>query len=296
MQKHYKQQKDYFLETKSHSLYDKVLKRPLLLYHGSKYRIAEWIISYFSQHRIFLDLFGGSASLLLKKPRAEIEIYNDLDGEIVNLLKVVRDRGPELAQKLYLTPYARDEFKKSFTPSDDSLEQARRTMVRSFQGFGGACTTAIKGSKISSESFRVAYKHGNRPQVSWQNLPENLLYINERLKGVCIENLDFRKALKRYNKSDVLVYADPPYLSKVRDYGKDYRFELSQSDHIELSELLHEHKGPVIISGYSSNLYDRLYKGWIRKEYLTHSLSNKKCTEIIWMNKILNYPIQGELF
>jgi DNA adenine methylase len=281
---------------KTNTVYDRVPSRPLVLYHGSKFRIADWIISYFPRHRIFLDLFGGSAALLLKKPRSEIEVYNDLDGEIVNLLKVVRDRGKELVQKLWLTPYARDEFKASFIPSKNPLEQARRTVVRSFQGYGGNCSTAKEGTKATVNSFRIAYKHGNRPQVTWANLPENFLTINERLKGVCIENLDFRKAVKRYSQDDALIYADPPYLAETRDYGDDYRHEMSEQDHVELAELLNERKGPVVISGYHSKLYEKLYKGWVCKERSTRCVSNKKRIEVIWIKGLKNRPVQGELF
>jgi DNA adenine methylase len=127
-------------------------------------------------------------------------------------------------------------------------------------------------------------------------LPENLLIINERLKGVCIENLDFRKALKRYSQNNALVYADPPYLAESRDYGTDYKHELSEQDHIELSELLHERKGPVVISGYSSKLYEELYKGWFRTERSTRCCSNRKRTEVIWIKGLKNPPVQGELF
>lgn len=243
-------------------------------------------------------MFGGSAAILLKKHRSEIEVYNDLDSEIVNLLKVARDRADELAQKLNLTPYARDEFKTSFIPSRDPLEQARRTIVRSFQGYGGAHTaaTTTKGSKTTPNSFRIVYKHGNRPQVTWPDIPQNLFVINERLKGVVIENRDFRTIIKRYNFSDALIYADPPYLPETRDYGVDYRHEMSEQDHVELSELLHNHKGPVVISGYRSRLYEKLYKGWTCKEFTSRNVSNKKSIEVIWIKSLKNLPIQGELF
>jgi DNA adenine methylase len=274
--------------------YDRVPPRPLILYHGSKFKVADWVISFFPRHRIYLDLFGGSASVLIKKPRSEIEVYNDLDGEIVNLLKMARDRGEELAQKLCLTPYARDEFRDSFLPSDDPLEQARKTIVRSFQGYGGASATPTRGGKASVGSFKVAYKHGNRPQVYWASVPDNLLAVNERLKGVCVENLDFRKALKRYGQKDALVYADPPYLPDVRDYGSDYRHELSEQDHIELAKLLNEREGPAVVSGYQSELYEDLYKGWARKERTARCASNKKRVEVIWIKGLKSR--QEELF
>jgi len=277
------------------AVYDRVIKRPLILYHGSKFRIAEWIISFFPSHRIFVDLFGGSASVLLKKTRSEIEVYNDLDKEIVNLMKIVRDRGNELIQKLLLTPYSREEFINSFLPADDPLEQARRTVVRAFQGYGGSYVT--KGTKATiNNSFKIVYKRGNRPQVSWASYPENLYSIIEMLKGVCIENIDFRKAIKRYYQKDALIYADPPYLTETRDYGRYYNFELSEEDHIQLAKLLNEREGPAIVSCYHSELYEKLYKEWVKKETTTRDASNKKRTELLFIKGLNNQPIQKELF
>ena len=257
------------------------IQRPLILYHGSKWRIADWIISSFPRHRIFVDLFGGSASVLLKKPRSKIEVYNDIDGEIVNLMKVVRDQGDELVRGLSLTPYARDEFRESFVPADDPVEQARRTVVRSFQGYGSSYST--RGSKATPGGFRVAYKQGNNPSQSWPHIPENILEIIKRFQGVYIENLDFRKILERYDQKDTLIYADPPYLPETRDYGSDYSFEMNSQDHYDLAQLLNRRNGPVVISGYHSAFYDELYSGWVCKKKNTTCASNKQRTEQIWI-------------
>jgi DNA adenine methylase len=243
--------------------------------------MADWIIPYFPRHRIYVDLFGGSASVLLRKPRSETEVYNDIDGEIVNLMKVVRDHGEELARKLDLTPYARDEFRESFTPAPDPVEQARRTVVRSWQGYGGSYAT--RGSKTTPGGFRVAYKRGNSPQKSWPGIPGNVIEIIDRVKGVYIENLDFRAALERYGQEDALVYADPPYLPETRDYGSDYTYEMTVQDHCELARLLNGRNGPVVISGYGSELYDDLYAGWACRAKETTCASNARRLEKIWI-------------
>jgi len=130
-----------------------MVNHPLLRFHGAKFRLAPWIISHFPRHRIYVEPFGGSGSVLLRKKRSEVEVYNDLDGEIVNLFRVARDNGEELSRQIFLTPYSRDEFVKSFELSDDPLEQARRTIVRSFQGFGSGYVTATKGSKCARPEY-----------------------------------------------------------------------------------------------------------------------------------------------
>jgi len=115
-------------------------QRPALRYFGGKWRIAAWTTSHFLEHDVYTESYGGAASILLRKERAHAEVYNDLDGEIVNLFRVLRGRGDELRQALELTPFARAEFDASFEPSDDELEQARRTVVRSYMGFGSTFT------------------------------------------------------------------------------------------------------------------------------------------------------------
>lgn len=105
--------------------------RPLLRYHGGKWKLAPWIISHMAEHKTYVEPFGGGGSVLIRKPRAYAEVYNDLDGDVVNLFRVARDRGEELRQALALTPFARGEFDISYgrnnrhagarTPDDRAL-------------------------------------------------------------------------------------------------------------------------------------------------------------------------------
>ena len=115
--------------------------RPILRYHGGKWILAPWIISHFPPHRVYVEPFGGAASVLLRKPRSYAEVYNDLDREIVSLFRVARERGEELRRALELTPFARQEYLEAWHPSDDPLEQARRTVIRAYMGFASAAVT-----------------------------------------------------------------------------------------------------------------------------------------------------------
>jgi DNA adenine methylase len=121
--------------------------RPVLRYHGGKWMLAPWILEHFPPHRIYTEAFGGAGSVLMRKPRAKlVEVYNDLDGEIVNLFRLLRD--PETAgalkRLLTATPFARVEFEESYRAHQDALEQARRTVVRSFMGFGSDSASGTK--------------------------------------------------------------------------------------------------------------------------------------------------------
>ena len=130
--------------------------RPALRYHGGKWRLAPWLLTLMPPHRVYTEPFGGGASVLLRKPRAYGEIYNDLDGEVVNVFRMLRDRGAELQRLLELTPFARAEFRQAYEPcGDDPIEQARRTIARSFMGFGSSATGENSGFRASSSSSRA---------------------------------------------------------------------------------------------------------------------------------------------
>lgn len=233
-----------------------------------------------------MEPFGGSASVLLNKGRSEVEIYNDLYGELVNLFRVVRDNGAAFAEKVYMTPYSRDEFIRAFEPSGDPLEQARRTMIKSFLGFGGGYIAGGLGSKCAKPehgmrgSWRVIGNHAN---LDWLKLPDNILSVVTRLRGVVLENLPYQTLIEKNDTPETLIYADPPYLSELRDRGTDYRHEFTREDHIELAELLHRVKGTVVLSGYHSKLYSELYKDWAVYEHKTRTMQNSPRVEVLWI-------------
>lgn len=255
--------------------------RPLLKYHGGKWLLAPWILSFMPEHRVYCEPFGGGGSVLLRKNRAHEEVYNDLDGEIVNLFKVVRDHGEELKRKLELTPYSHDEYNLSREPTEDVIEKARRTVVRSFMGRNPSSATQLngtfKGKQVNS--------HTTIAKV-WMKYPDAIASMIERLKGVIIENDDAVNVIKRHDSPDTAFYVDPPYLPSVRDAGTDYRFEMTEADHEKLAETLNEVKGKVILSGYHSDLYNALYSKWERVEKESIADGRLPRTEVLWLRNI----------
>lgn len=108
---------------------DKVT-RPLLRYFGAKWRLASWIISHFPDHQLYCEPFGGSAGVLLRKPISSFEVYNDLDGDVVNFFRCLRDHPKELQRLIDLTPYSREEYEAAFqSRGGEPLERARRYFV-----------------------------------------------------------------------------------------------------------------------------------------------------------------------
>lgn len=114
------------------------VRRPVLRYHGGKFRLAPEIIKLFPEHRVYTEVFGGGGSVLMLKPRCYSEIYNDRDGEVVNVFRVLQDtrKAARLWALLQVTPFARDEFLLSYKHSRSDVERARRNNHPQFHGMG----------------------------------------------------------------------------------------------------------------------------------------------------------------
>ena len=259
----------------------KPIKSPILRYHGSKWRIAPWVISHFPPHKVYVEPFGGSAAVLIQKERAITEIYNDLDAELFNLFKVMRDEAQarELYYLLKWTPHSRLEYDAAFEASDDPVEQARRSLVKVWFGMH------TKGLKEKSGFDTRVNNDGYCGRInSFVKISDLLELYKERLTGVVLECVDALKLLDRHDASHILTYLDPPYVPDTRS-GKLYRYEMTNDDHRALADKNRKLKGMIIISGYPSDLYDReLYSDWVRVDRKAHTDGGHERTEALWIN------------
>lgn len=259
------------------------MRRPLLRYFGGKFRIAGWIVSHFPPHRQYVEPFGGAASVLLNKSRSYNEIYNDKNGEIVNLFRVLRDpeQSKRLVDMIRLTPYARDEFDFAYEDCEDSIERARRTIIRSHFAFSS------QGLRKHKTGFRNESMRCNSDE--WRDFPIHLLDIVDRLMGVVIENSPAVELIKKFDHEETLFYLDPPYLPSTRVSG-GYECEMSEDDHIELLELISGVRGKVVISGYDNDLYDAylLPLGYQKRSKKARAQSGnygtKIAEEVLWIS------------
>lgn len=255
------------------------VSRPVLRWHGGKWKLAPWIIDHMPPHRVYVEPFGGAASVLLRKPRSYAEVYNDLDDEVVNLFRVLRsDDAQRLVELLWLTPFADEEFADAYGVTDNAVERARRTIIRAFQGFGSNGVHRRTGFRSNSN------RSGTPPARDWVNYPDALRAIIERLRGVVIMNRDAREVMAAHDASETLHYVDPPYMAETRDAGSDYAHELTDSQHIELLGFLRTLKGRVIVSGYPSDTYDANLDGWRRVQRKALADGARERTEVLWMN------------
>ena len=261
--------------------------RPALRYHGGKWMLSSWIISHFPKHHVYVEPFCGAASVLLRKPRAYAEVINDMDGEVCNLFRVLRDpaSAKDLQNAVFLTPFAREEFLLSYEAAADPIERARRLMVRSFMGFGSAGHNPKHRTGFRANSNRS----GTTPAHDWMHYPDNIRLLGERLRGVVVENRAAADLIPHHDSRETLFYVDPPYpLSTRYNNGNAncYTHEMTDMEHRSLAAVLHSVSGMVVLSGYACDLYDlELFPNWQRIEKAAFADGAAKRTEVLWMNE-----------
>ncbi len=251
----------------------------ILKYPGAKARIADWICSYIPQHDVYLEPFFGSGAVFFCKKPARIETINDLDGNVVNYFRMVREHPEELAQLLLKTPYARDEYKASYieNKNDSDIEKARKFTVQCWMGFG--CSNKYRNGFRSSQQ-----KTSPHITKAWKEFPERLSKASIRLTNAQIENLPALELITRYYTKDVFIYIDPPYLYSTRKRYL-YFYEMGEEkEHIKLLEILIGHPGKVMISGYDNDLYNKYLAGWKKVQKKTQAEQGLSRIETLWMN------------
>jgi len=260
--------------------------RPAIRYYGGKWRIAPWVLSYFPAHQCYVEPYGGGASVLLRKQRSPLEIYNDLDGDVVNFFRILRERPEELVHLIRLTPWARSEYEQCWEVCDEPLEAARRFYVTCWMGFGGG-----------KARWRASWRYQVGAGTVWKSAAlsfcevEHLYQAAERLRGVQIEQRPALDVIRRCDAASTLTYLDPPYVVGSRSKWKDvYKVEMDDDDHCELAAVARGLGGMVLISGYPSELYRDLYEayGWARVETESrtngHGRVSAKRTEALWIS------------
>ncbi|MCE5322155.1 DNA adenine methylase [bacterium] len=230
---------------------------------GGKQLLAKKLLALIPEHHTYVEPFGGGGSLLLTKDPSPVEVYNDLDGDLVNFFRVLRDPAQfaDFYQRAWLSPYSREEYsfcKDHLNDNPDPIERARRFFVLARFSFSGVLGNAF-GLGVTSSSRGMAEKAS-----AYKNVLCMLPLISERLSRVEIECYDFRRILKIYDTPETFFYLDPPYVPSTRK-GGSYRCEMTEEDHRDLVELLRHVTGKVMLSGYPNELYDTL--GWDKQEW-----------------------------
>lgn len=261
------------------------IKSPALRYHGAKFRLAPWIIEHLPEHTCYVEPFGGAAGVLLRKKLSYSEVYNDLDGEVVNFFRVLRNPidNARLRALCALTPYSREEFDAAYEPTENPIEKARRMVVRACMWFGSAAAVGGQsGFRSDSKRLYATASH------LWASYPDNLAAIGKRFSGVIIENKPAIEVIKAHDSEKTVFFIDPPYMPETRvQRNRYYRFEMDEAAHRALLDVILKVKGMVLISGYDSELYNDMLRGW-RKEMKGARISagrgTKIRTECLWIS------------
>ncbi len=234
----------------------------------------------------FCDVFGGSAAVLLNLEPYMVETYNDLDSDLVNFFEALRNQGSKLIKAISLTPFSREELVRACIPEKklSKLERARRFYVRARQTRTGLAQTSSEGRWAHCVLTSRAGMSGTVSR--WLGSIEGLSEIAQRLQRVQIENAPAVEVIQRYDTVNTVFYVDPPYVHSARGDSAAYGYEMTDEDHESLAKVLNGVQGRVVLSGYRTSLYDRLYKSWKRidaEERNCHSV-RKPRQESAWLN------------
>ena len=259
---------------------------------GGKQRLADRIVALFPPHSVYVEVFGGGASVLLTKPPGQLDVYNDLDDGLVNFFRCLRDRPEQLVPLLELTPYARSEWelaRLTWRSTDDDVERARLWYVIAAGSFAGFAARDNGHAGRGWGGERLGRMHLSRA-ASTANRVDNIWAFVERFRLVQIEHLDWRACLDRYDGPDALFYLDPPYVPETRR-GGGYTHELTADDHAELVDRVLRLEGVAIVSGYEHPIYEPLVAaGFVRHEHSVWSTAaagvkgnprDRRC-EVVW--------------
>jgi DNA adenine methylase len=263
------------------------ISRPVLKYYGGKFKIAPWIISHFPRHEAYCEPFSGSWSVGMLKTPCKYEIFNDLNDEVVNLFRVLRDpvQADALDHALSLTPYSRSEWEFCFEKCEDPIEQARRTVVKSMMSIQWQGTKNPTGFSVSTDGNQYLPKRFNEYRTAMQA-------FTSRLKNVIIEKTDAVQLMKKNDRKAMLFYVDPPYLTR-KNMRKGYDHELkTEAEHENLLTELRKLKGMVVLSGYDHPMYFDMLRDW--KVYKTETVNGArtagkcKAIEYVFLNPQAN--------
>ncbi|GAB6393553.1 MAG: DNA methyltransferase [Treponematales bacterium] len=258
----------------------------VLKYPGSKNILASWIVEHFPpdyREMMYLEPYFGSGAVFFAKEPSMVETINDLNGDVVNLFRQIRDNRERLAELVAYTPWSREEYDLSFKRSEDETENARRFLVKAWMSIGNKAFVYKNGMRMN-----VSMNYGNIGGFH-HRLPDGInavcgRFFETRQGAVQIENKDALALIKRYDRPDMLMYLDPPYVLSTRRGGKTYAHEYGDDDHRRLLEAIAGAKAKVVLSGYGSPLYDEYLSGWHVDKKVHFDEGRNRRVECLWRN------------
>ncbi len=266
--------------------------RPVLKYPGSKWKIARNLVELIPDHHSYLEPYAGSLALLFHKRPSPIETVNDLDSDVTNLFWCIQKDSERLARLLITTPYARELYEQQFEGAAPARYASR------FQRAAGFLIRCWQGHGFRTDGYKVGWKNDVQGRErayalwDWYQLPEWVLETADRLRMVQIENRPALEVIRRFGHENVFMYLDPPYvLGSRKGKRKQYRHEMSDSDHEKLLRLILQSPAKIMLSGYESEMYNDYLHGWEKRQFQSCAEGGAARTETVWMNYRQDYQM-----
>lgn len=264
-------------------------KRIAFGWYGGKYSHLDWLLPLLPVCNHYCEPFSGSGAVLLNREPSPVETFNDIDGEVVNFFRVLRESPDELIYQISLTPFSREEYCLAIYENASSLseiERARRFYIKARQTRTALAQSASLGRWANCKNTSRAGMSGVVSR--WLGGTEGLLSIAERLVRVQIENRPAVDVIKLYDSPETLFYCDPPYLHETRGDSKAYGYEMTDTEHQELARVLNRCAGKVAVSGYDCKLMDEIYPSdkWYKTFAAVKTIHSTKDIrqEVLWTN------------
>lgn len=264
-------------------------RRIVFGWYGGKFSHLDWLLPLLPNCHHYCEPFAGSGAVLLNRDPSPVETYNDIDGDVVNFFKVLRDKYEELIRAITLTPFSREEYHRAIygsTHGVGEVECARRFYIKARQTRTGLAQTASLGRWANCKDTSRAGMSGVVSR--WLGGVEALDDIAQRLIRVQIENRPAVDVIRLYDSPGTLFYCDPPYLHATRGDDKAYGFEMDEKQHRDFALAANKCRGKVAVSGYDHPLMDEFFNSerWFKTIGANKTIHSTKGVrqEILWTN------------
>lgn len=256
--------------------------RSPLIWFGGKGKVAHKIIELMPNHKSYVEPFGGAAHVIAQKPPSYHEVYNDIDGNLVNFLMVTRAQEEEFIQAVETLPYSRqlyERWKNETTDGLNDFDRAIRFFYLNRSGIAGG-----NNEDRAKTGWRHSVSASQNPAKGYQGSVRRINSFAQRMRDVMIEHLDFRSIIEKYDSEITLFYVDPPYIGREQYYAGGF----TQQDHRDLADMLNQIKGRAIVSYYDDPLLLEIYPDWERKTFMSLKQSGirnqSEAEELLLMN------------
>jgi DNA adenine methylase len=257
---------------------------------GGKKKLRDKIIEIIPTHTCYVEVFGGAAWVLFGKPPSPVEVYNDIDHEVVNFFRVVRQEPQKLLSSFEYEIVSREEFdrlKETDPNTLDSVSRAHRFYYLIMAGWGGELDYPRFQTSIADGG------HGNRLLGALETMRKRIEPIHSRLKTVVIENLTWQALVQRYDDERTFMYLDPPYPDNNVNYQHNMR---KISEHVELRDWMKNAKSKLLLTSYDKPEIRSLYDGFRIRSVdfasgMVSSGGKRRNREII----VTNFDIEGKV-